>query len=198
MMRISTQFADAARLALAGVVFVLCLRGDTPEESKVTVNEHHIVYHDVRTDSSGGIVPWFADKPSVAYDHDIRLIWNFWIHMRKCPNGVPYYLQHQVWKPNEDDPRGLGGDQINMALDSWKLLYGYMGDPDIRQNMTMMADFWLAHGMSAPDVPWGNLPYPYNLTVHSGEYDGDMRAGKGILQPDKAGSFGAELVMLYK
>jgi hypothetical protein len=48
----------------------------------------------------------------------------------KCPNGVPYYLQHQVWKP-EHDPRGLGGDQLSMALSSWNLLHGYLGDPAV-------------------------------------------------------------------
>ena len=32
----------------------------------------------------------------------------------------------------------------------------------------------------------------------SGVYDGDMMAGKGFLQPDKAANFGAELVRLYK
>ncbi len=64
--------------------------------------------------------------------------------------------------------------------------------------MVLMADYWLEHGMSGVDVMWSNLPYPYNTEVHSGEYDGDMRAGKGFLQPDKAASFGAELVVLYK
>ena len=29
-------------------------------------------------------------------------------------------------------------------------------------------------------------------------YDGDMRAGKGFVQPDKAASFAAELIVLYK
>ncbi len=162
------------------------------------VNDHHLVYHDVRVDADGGIVPWSGDAPSQAYDRNIRAIWNFWIHMRTCPNGVPYYLQHQVWMPDHDDERGLGGDQINMALDSWSLLYGYLGDPAVAQNMIMMADYWLDHGMSRAKDTWPNLPFPYNTDVHSGRYDGDMRAGKGYLQPDKAGSFGAELVMLYK
>jgi hypothetical protein len=162
------------------------------------VNDHHIVYHDVRLDASGAIVPWSGDDPSQAYDRNIRAIWNFWIHMRKCANGVPYYLQHQVWMPDHDDERGLGGDQINMALDAWSLLYGYLGDPAIPQNMTLIADYWLDHGMSGPTELWANLPFPYNTDIHSGRYDGDMRAGKGYLQPDKAGSFGAELIMLYK
>jgi len=157
-----------------------------------------IGYHAVRVDENGDIATWYGSGPSEAYDHDIRLIWNFWRDMRRCPNGVPYYLQHQVWKAGEDDPRGLGGDQISMALSSWDLLYGYLGDPEIKKNMRLMADYWLAHGLSSPDALWPNLPYPYNMDVHSGKYDGDMRAGRGFLQPDKAGSFGAELVVLYK
>ncbi len=197
-MEVRAYLANVVRLSMPSAVFAVCLSGAAQQESKLPVNAHHIVYHDVRTDTSGAIVPWSSDKPSEAYDHNIRLIWNFWKNMRKCPKGVPYYLQHQVWKAGEDDPRGLGGDQINMALDSWNLLYGYLGDPAIKQNMILMADYWLAHGMSKPDLLWANLPYPYNLEIHSGEYDGDMRAGKGFLQPDKAGSFGAELVMLYR
>ena len=155
-------------------------------------------YHDVRTDPQGRIIPWYGNGPSEAYDHVIRQVWSFWIHMRACPNGVPYYLLHQVWKADRDDPRGLGGDQINMALSSWNLLYGYLGDPAIRDNMRLMADYWMAHGISPEGETWGGLPYPYNLDVNSGRYDGDMRAGAGFLQPDKAASFGAELVVLYK
>jgi len=155
-------------------------------------------YHDIRTDASSKIVPWYGTTPAQAYDHVIRLLFPFWKDMRKCPNGVPMYMQHQVWKPNEEDPRGLGGDQINMALSSWNLLYGYLGDTSVRDNMTYMADYWLDHGLSAKNDLWGSLPYPYNTVLHSGTYDGDMRAGKGFLQPDKAASFGAELVGLYK
>jgi hypothetical protein len=168
------------------------------ERKDFPVNDHHIVYHDVKTDANGAIVPWYNDSPAVAYDHDIRLLWKFWHGMRTCGQGIPYYLQHQVWKEKEDDERGLGGDQIDMAIDSWNLLYGYLGDPELHRNMAMMADFWLDHGMSAPDILYANLPYPYDLEVCSGRFDGDMRAGKGYLQPDKAGSFGVELVLLYK
>ncbi|MEO8370503.1 MAG: hypothetical protein ABI806_15070, partial [Candidatus Solibacter sp.] len=157
-----------------------------------------IGYHEVKTDASGRIVPWYGNGPSQAYDHVVRIVFDFWKNMRKCTNGVPYYLQHQVWRPNSDDPRGLGGDQIPMALSSWNLMHGYLGDSAVKADMILMADYWLSHGMSKPDLMWANLPYPYNLDVHSGQYDGDMRAGKGFLQPDKAASFGAELVMLYK
>jgi hypothetical protein len=157
-----------------------------------------IGYHEVRTDSAGKIVPWYGDDPMQAYDHVVRIVWNFWITMRSGPDGVPYYLKHQVWKPDKDDPRGLGGDQINMALSSWNLLYGYLGDPAVRANMRLIADRWMEHGLAPEDELWGGLPFPYNLGMDPGAYDGDMRAGLGYLQPDKAASFGSELVMLYK
>jgi hypothetical protein len=165
---------------------------------RLAAADEAIVYHEPRVAEGGGILPWYSPDPAVAYDHDLRLLWAFWKGMRLDPNGVPYYLQHQVWKEKEDDPRGLGGDQINMALSSWNLLYGYLGDESVKADMVRMATYWLAHGLSKPTDLWPNLPYPYNTEVHSGVYDGDMRAGKGFLQPDKAGAFGAELVTLYK
>ena len=157
-----------------------------------------LVYHDVILDADNGIVPWYDRDPAVAYDHVVRVVWSFWRGMRSCPNGVPYYLQHQVWQPDRDDERGLGGDQLAMALSSWELLHEYLGDDAIVADMRRIADYYLEHGLSRADAAWPNLPYPYNTTVHSGVYDGDMRAGKGFLQPDKAASFGHELVTLYK
>ena len=144
--------------SLAATLLVQGGHAAAQDRADFAVDPHHIVYHDVKTDAGGGIVPWYNESPAVAYDHDLRLIWDFWKNMRNGPDGVPYYLVHQVWMEHQDDPRGLGGDQINMALDSWNLLYGYLGDVFIRQNMIMMADYWLDHGMSKPDVLWANLP----------------------------------------
>jgi hypothetical protein len=155
-------------------------------------------YHQVVVDAGGKLAPWYGSSPAEAYDHVIRQVWTFWITMRAGPNGVPYYLLHQVWKPDRDDPRGLGGDQISMALSSWNLLYGYLGDPAVHANMERIATYWMTHGLAPADLLWGDLPYPYNGNMASGTYDGDMRAGPGFLQPDKAASFGAELVTLYK
>src|SRR5512134_3957943 len=82
-----------------------------------------LIYHEIQTDASGRIVPWHG-PPAKAYDHVVRLVWDFWIKMRECPNRVPYYMQHQIWSPDRDHKFGLGGEQINMALSSWNLLYG--------------------------------------------------------------------------
>ena len=157
-----------------------------------------IQYHPVRIDKTdGSILPWFSANKGESYDTCLMLVWNFWNKMEPDSNGLKYYMNHQVWKPGHD-MRGLGGDQINMALSSWRLLYAYSGYPEILANMKYMADNYLERSLSEPDDKWPYLPYPYNTEIHSGKYDGDMRNGKGITQPDKAGNFGYELVNLYK
>ena len=157
-----------------------------------------LVYHDIQTDEQGHIVPWFSPDPGKSYDHVLGLVWNFWINMPNCPNGEPYYMQHMVWDPEGCYRHGIGGDQFAFALSSWQLLYNYTGDPAVLKNMAMIADYYLERGLSPPDAAWPNMPYPYNTEIHSRRYDGDMMAGKGYIQPDKAGSFGAELITLYK
>jgi hypothetical protein len=155
-------------------------------------------YHNIKTDSEGKILPWYSNELGESYDHVINLVWHFWDTMKIDMNGLPYHMNHQVWRRGFNDPRGIGGDQISMALSSWKLYYAYSGNVQVIENMKFMADYYLSHGLSSPTCKWPNIPYPYNTLVYSGIYDGDMIIGKGYTQPDKAGSFGYELVNLYK
>jgi len=107
-------------------------------------------------------------------------------------------MNHQVWRANGNDPRGIGGDQISMALSSWQLLYQYSGNEAVKDNMKFMADYYLTHSLSSEKAVWANIPYPFNTMLYSGIFDGDMVIGKGYTQPDKSGSFGWELLKLYK
>ncbi|MFT3704740.1 MAG: hypothetical protein QM802_20410 [Agriterribacter sp.] len=157
-----------------------------------------LIYHPIQTDAQHKIIPWYDKNPGKSYDHIINLVWNFWDTMRTDMNGLPYYMNHQVWNPRFDDPRGIGGDQFAMALSSWRLYYAYTGNEKVKENMFFIADYYLSHGLSAPETKWPSMPFPYNTLVYSGMYDGDMRIGKGFIQPDKAGSFALELVHLYK
>ena len=160
--------------------------------------DEKLSYHQIKTDAQGNIIPWYSSDLGKAYDHIINLVWNFWHNMRIDKNGLPYYMNHQVWLPDVNDGRGIGGDQLAMALSSWRLLYAYTGNQKIVDNMEFMADYYLTHSLSSPDCQWPNIPYPYNTDIYSGKYDGDMILGKWFTQPDKGGSFGYELVMLYK
>jgi hypothetical protein len=171
----------------AALLVILCSRPALAER---------LIYHDIQTDAGGKIVSW-AGPPAEAYDQIVRRIWSFWHNMEKCDNGLPYYMQHMIWSANRHG-NGLGGDQIPMALSSWTLLYGYLGDEAVKQNMTYMADYWLDHGLSKPTDAWPDMVFSYDTVRHSGVYDGDMVAGKGVLQPDKNASFAAELIVLYK
>src|ERR1700743_2888634 len=157
-----------------------------------------LIYHPIKTDKGGHIISWHNDDPAIAFDHNLHTVWNFWFNMRKDMNGLPYYMNHQVWNANFDDPRGIGGDQFMMAISSWRLLYAYTGDENIKENMSFLAGYYLAHGLSPSDCKWPDIPFPYNTLTYSGVYDGDMRNGKDVAQPDKAGSFGLELVHAYK
>ena len=156
-----------------------------------------LIYHNIQTDQDGNIVPWYNADPAIAYDHNLHLVWNFWYNMRRDPNGLPYYMNHQVWN-KIDDPRGIGGDQFMMAISSWRLLYAYMGDENIKSNIYFLAGYYLTHGLSPSNCKWPDIPFPYNTLIYSGIYDGDMRNGKDVAQPDKAGSFGLELIHVYK
>lgn len=160
-------------------------------------HEGYLVFHEIRKDGEGKILPWYHEDPGISYDHIITLVWNFWDNMRRDLNGLPYYMNHQVWRP-ENDRRGLGGDQLNMALSSWRLLYMYTGNEKVKENMKFLADYYLTHSLSPSEAHWPNIPFPYNTLIYSGYYDGDMVIGKGYTQPDKAGSFGNELIHLYE
>lgn len=171
--------------------FAFCLQ-------HVHAQTEKLIYHDIKTDATGNIISWYNDEPGKAWSHVIDLVWIFWDTMRVDMNGLPYYMNHQVWKQNVNDPRGIGGDQFAMALSSWRLLYAYSGNDRIKENMRFIVDYYLTHGFSDSNNAWANIPYPYNTKVYSGIYDGDMILGKNYTQPDKAGSFGLELVHLYK
>jgi len=173
-------------------------KGPQPALSDTLIISDTIQYHTVRiSKTDGSILPWYSADLGISYDTVLILVWDFWNKMETDSNGLKYYMNHQVWKP-EHDMRGLGGDQNNMALSSWTLLYAYTGYPPIIENMRYIADTYLERSLSGKEDKWPYLPYPYNTDIHSGVYDGDMRNGKWITQPDKAGSFGYELVNLYK
>ena len=96
-------------------------------------------------DHNGNIIPWYNADPAIAYDHDLHIIWDFWFNMRRDPNGLPYYMDHQVWNKTMDDPRGIGGDQFMMAMSSWRLYYAYTGDENVKSNIYFLVEYYLTH-----------------------------------------------------
>jgi hypothetical protein len=184
--------------------FLLCfaLSAQTPEVGQ----RKKLIYHDIRTDAQGNILPWFSDDPGTAYDHGLNLVWTYWKYMpnywtnsppeyRKLYGATAGVKKYMVQRTLDD--MGIGGDQVAMVLSSWALYYAYTGNPEIVENMKYQADLYIANSLSKPTDAWPNLPYPCNTTKLA-VYDGDLVAGPGYTQPDKAGSIGAELVTLFK
>ncbi len=166
---------------------------------KDSIINEKLLYHAIHLDPSDNkILPWYSSNLGKSYDFIINKVWNFWDTMRIDKNGLPYYMNHQVWRSDFNDKRGVGGDQFAMALSSWNLYYGYSGNEAVKEEMKFIADYYIAHSFSPSDAVWPNIPYPYNSMIYAGVYDSDMVLGKGFTQPDKAGSFGFELVKLYK
>lgn len=157
-----------------------------------------LTYHEIITDADGNILPWYSDNIPSAYDDILKRLWSYWSGMKADLNGLPYYMNHLAFSDEEGFiDRGIGGDQIAMMLSSWGLLYNYLGNEKVRENMQFMADYYLAHSLSPEDCLWPDLPFPQNTKIYSGIYDGDMILGPGYTQPDKAGSFGLELLKMY-
>ncbi len=164
-----------------------------------TVIDEKLLYHFIHlNEDDKTILPWHSTNLAKSYDFVIGKTWDFWYNMRTDKNGLPYYMNHQVWRGDFNDRRGIGGDQFAMALSSFNLLYAYSGNELVKEEMKFIADYYLSHSLSAATALWPNIPYPYNTLLYSGVYDGDMIAGKNFTQPDKAGSFGWELLKLYK
>jgi hypothetical protein len=189
--------AHLSFIAVSVIVLISEMAASQTVKTKVTTEK--LLYHPiVVNEADHTILPWYSTDMGKSYDFVINATWNFWDTMRTDKNGLPYYMNHQVWRPDFNDRRGIGGDQFSMALSSWNLYYGYSGNEAVKEEMKFIADYYLTHSLSPADAVWPNIPYPYNTLIYSGIYDGDMVIGPGFTQPDKAGSFGLELVKLYK
>lgn len=157
-----------------------------------------IVYHEPVTDANGNLIPWYDADHGTSYDHCLDLVWNFWKNIPTCCGGHKYYMiDHSYNEPVSGNM--VGGDQFAMALSSWALYYGYTGDTALIQDMVYIADTYLANSLSPSTAEWPDLPYGANYGDQmAAVYDGDFLIGQNFTQPDKAGSFGAELLNLYK
>jgi len=164
-------------------------------------------WHYINTDSAGNILPWFRPDIGVSFDYILNCLWEFWDSIPYVFDGTKYYMVHREWPWNKDYPgiwggkedHGIGGDQVQMLLDSWSRLYMYTGNKKIVENMVYQADFYIHHSLSPDDHVWPYIPYPWHSEIKPGfRYDGDMIDGLDVAHVDKAGDLGYHLIRLYK
>jgi len=164
-------------------------------------------HHFINTDSSGSILPWFRPDIGISFDYMLNRLWEFWNSMPNVFDDNKYYMVHREWPYSKDytgiwggeEDHGIGGDQVQMLLDSWSKLYAYTGNPEILENMIYMADFYLQRSLSSENHKWPNIPYPWHSEIKADfRYDGDMVDGINVAHVDKAGDLGLQLLSLYK
>jgi hypothetical protein len=70
------MFDATARTALRRAASLL-LVGALGALGPIFSRSELIGYHEVKTDVTGRIVPWYGTTPGEAYDHVVRLVWDF-------------------------------------------------------------------------------------------------------------------------
>jgi len=128
---------------LAGLTLISAVGCVLCAQSPEVGNRKKLIFHDIRTDAQGHIIPWYDDDPGTAYDHDLGLLWHYWKYMPnfssndeefhrryRATAGVKKYFVFRTL----DEP-GVGGDQFAMMLSSWSLYYAYSGNPEVLEDM---------------------------------------------------------------
>lgn len=177
--------------------------------------------HKVRLDKSGKLLSWYSPQ-SHAYDHIMKLAWEF---IRKVPveeNGLKTYLAYSTFfreppyhgRTWPHHPPGL----YAMFVDSVVKYYPYSGDADLIGIVREMVDYPLEHGLTPGDWVWPRIPFAssdsgavkyqgadesiYTMKPPPHNYLNNLRPGTGdgigVIEPDKISEFGFALTQFYR
>jgi hypothetical protein len=181
--------------------------------AKVRTTDEKLVFHAVRLDEGGGIVPW--SEVAAPYDQVARLGFSAFVSMPDAPNGKPPYFSASMFEPHEGNafspggwlhnPPGLAAMLVRSAL-RW---YAYSGDRLPLDRARALVDHVLDNGRTQKTDAWAEVPYSSanggDLVYRGGDDTkycephepcgrGD---GPGFLEPDKVGEIGHALVLLH-
>jgi predicted amidohydrolase YtcJ len=168
---------------------------------------HVFCGHEVMLDTDDKLLPRrvAAKNP---YDHFLRLRWNFVkTKTPDAPGPAPRsnYPQYYFYCAFIDSAGILlpdhwmndVGEKVPMWLESARLYRDYSGDEEPLKIAKGLADYSLAHGITAPDFSWPNFPY---TTTNAGdlEFRGfTARFALHDLHIDHAGDLGATYYKMY-
>ncbi|MCI0719483.1 MAG: hypothetical protein L0338_11030, partial [Acidobacteria bacterium] len=187
------------RVLLSGIGFAAALSGISllPVFAEDVFNSHKVIL-----DSQNKIIPWSVPIEK-AYDHFLRLRWNF--IKTKVPNspGPPprssypqYYFYCAFREKNgtlePDTWMNDVGEKIPNWFESARLYYAYTGDASVMTIAKGLVDYGLEHGTSPSTFAWPNSPY---TATNAGdlEFRGFTSGKRFVLheiQVDHAGEIG--------
>jgi hypothetical protein len=154
------------QLALASSLPAIAASGFGSSPASGLFNGHKVVL-----DSQGKIIPWFVPAED-AYDHFLRLRWNFIkTGVPKCPGPPPRsaYPQYYFYCAFMEMPSKKGllvpdpwmndvAEKIPNWFESARLYYAYTGDASVMRIVKNLMDYDLAHGRSPSSFAWPNFP----------------------------------------
>lgn len=164
-------------------------------------------WHNAVLDSQHKLVSWYQPETGLAFDHVMRLGWNYIEH--KIPNdtkgtGAKIYLINSVFDPDtqqgiywQHNPASTYGQFVD-SLVAW---YPYSGDREAIEVVRSMLDYQLAHGTTPADWDWPNVPFATGCG-NEAEYgrclQGMPRDFYGGIETDKIGELGIGYVLFYE
>jgi len=197
------RVARAIRLLLLTLFFAPAAIG----EQETYVNAQ-VTWHPVIVDGGGKLLAWYQPEKGLGYDQVVRLAWDFLEH--KVPRdtrggtGLKIYLVNSVY-----DGKTLQGSNSvhNPAMvfatfvDSLVGWYPYSGDAEAIETVRGMLDYQLAHGTTAADWNWSQVPFATSCGEDReyGRCVEDMpREFYGGIETDKVGELGTGYVLFYQ
>ncbi len=198
--RVSFEWVPTIAVTFAAVSGI----GMLPALAEDVFNGHKVIL-----DDQNKIIPWSV-PPENAYDHFLRLRWNFIkTQVPNCPGPSPRssYPQFYFYCAFRDKNGALEpdtwmndvGEKIPNWLESARLYYAYTGDGSVMTIVRNLLNYTLEHGTSASSFAWPNFPY---TTTNAGdmEFRGFTNSKKLVLhevQVDHAGDMGLAYYRLY-
>jgi hypothetical protein len=180
-----------------------------PSDRSLVFAEDVFNTHKVILDNENKIVPWYG-PPEKAYDHFLRLRWNFIkTKVPACPGPPPrssypqYYFYCAFWDRNgklePDTWMNDVGEKIPNWFESARLYYAYTGDASVMTIVKNLIDYALEHGTSPSTFAWPNFPY---TTANAGDLEfRGFTSGRRLLpheiQVDHAGEMGLTYFRMY-
>ena len=178
-------------------VLVAAVTGFAQTSPSEEFNGHRVVL-----DGGGKLLPWYG-PPDKAYDHFLRLRWNFIKTKVPASPGPPprssypqYYFYCAYWVRNgaiePDTFMNDIGEKIPNWFESARLYYAYSGDSSIMTIVKNLVDYTLEHGTSDAGFAWPLFPY---TTTNAGDltFRGFTSAKRFVqheIQVDHAGEIG--------
>lgn len=161
--------------------------------------------HKVILDDHNKIIPWSTPVQN-AYDHFLRLRWNFIkTGVPDCPGPPPrslypqYYFYCAFWdKDGKLEPDTWMNDvaeKIPNWFESARLYYAYSGDATVMTIVKKLMDYTIAHGTSPSTFAWPNFPY---TTTNAGdmEFQG-FTSAKRFLPHETLVGYAGDMGMVY-